>query len=70
MDFCFDTKSQIKPMGYPCLTTDKVKQIVKKLKPKKAAGPDKMKTELYKVLVENDACMEAIRTCFQQIIDE
>ncbi|XP_068205230.1 uncharacterized protein PF3D7_1120000-like [Palaemon carinicauda] len=47
------------------LTEDKVKKILRKLKNKKAAGPDELKPELYKTIANDSKCLEIITKCLQ-----
>ena len=50
-DMAFQIKKEITHMEKPIITTRQLKENIKKLKNKKSAGPDKLKPELYKILI-------------------
>ncbi|XP_068242210.1 uncharacterized protein [Palaemon carinicauda] len=65
MDMISPITRKITPMNTPKLTEDKVKKILRKLKNKKAAGPDELKPELYKTIANDSKCLEIITKCLQ-----
>ena len=49
-------KGAISSMNLPVLKEETLKDLLKKLKNNKAAGPDKMKGEFFKELGKDDIC--------------
>lgn len=59
-------------MRYNAITKDKVENCVKKLKDKKASGPDNSnnnKTEFYKALAQSDICIDSLRKALNNEIE-
>ena len=48
------------------ITEEKVKKELKKIKSCKAAGPDGLKSELYKAMADNEKCLSALTRCFKE----
>lgn len=69
MDMCFDITLKIKSMKYSTFDTSHIKTVSRKMKNNKTAGPDNVKPEMFKAVAESDICLEAIRSCFQQLLD-
>ncbi|MEL6606481.1 MAG: reverse transcriptase family protein, partial [Cyanobacteria bacterium J06614_10] len=61
-------RNRIKPMNKPDITEEKIKKCLKRLKKKKAPGPDGMKAELYKPLTESKKCIKTFTLCMQNEI--
>lgn len=53
------TEPQILPTKEPVIDKAKVEDCVKKMKNKKAAGPDGLKAELYKALLKKKCALTA-----------
>ena len=70
MDMAMEVENQIKPMRKPEFSVQKVAQRIKKLKCKKAAGPDGIKAEIYKALADKEEIVVALTECFQNEIEE
>ena len=64
MEYSLETK--IKPMSDINITNEDVKRIIKNMKGGKAPGPDGIKIEIYKELVENDICLQKLTSCLQE----
>ena len=62
-------KSTVHPMEDPHITRNEVKTYMKKIKKKKATGPDKLKGELYSVLEQSELCVMTLRNILQSIMD-
>ena len=60
LDMAVMVENQIEPMQKPEFTTQKVKKVIQKLKCRKAAGPDGIKPELYKALLNENELIEMI----------
>ena len=60
----------IKNMKKPIITLEDVENQIKKLRNGKASGPDQVKPELYKYLIENRQVMNHIMEILINIIDE
>ena len=56
-------------MEHPKITTEQVKVCLQKLKNNKAPGPDELKPELYKCLVERETSLDIFSKCLQQEVD-
>ena len=59
LDMCYkidETTRFIKPMQNPKITEKELIQQVRKMKNKKTPGPDNIKVEIYKNLIENKNC--------------
>ena len=69
MDMVGTTENSIKPMKYPKITEEKVKRCLKRLKNKKAAGPDGLKPEMYKTLMEDEECLKILTKCLGNEIE-
>ena len=70
-DMCYnidDTTRFIKPMKTPNITEKELIQQVKKMKNKKTPGPDNIKTEIYKKLIENKNCCSKLLTSLNDTI--
>lgn len=69
----FDTVSKlnrvIKEMEYPIVQEKEVKEGLKKLKNKTAAGPDKMKGEFYKALQDSEKFIKLLTESFREILE-
>jgi len=46
-----------------------VAEYLKRLKNNKSAGPDAMKHEFYKALVQSDKCVDTLTWCFNRIME-
>ena len=69
-DMALPIKKEITSMEKPIITTRQLKENIKKLKNKKAAGPDKLKPELlYKILIENIKIMNTVTICCNEIVN-
>ena len=62
-------KSTVHPMEDPHITRNEVRTYMKKIKKKKATGPDKLKGELYSVLEQSELCVMTLRNILQSIMD-
>ena len=62
-------QKELNEMRKPDLNVDKVRQTLKKLKAKKAAGPDTLKPELYKELAKSEVCTNKLSECLQKEIE-
>ena len=69
MDMAYRTENVINPMYYPKITEEKVKKCLKRQKNKKAAGPDGLKPEMYKTLVEDEKCIKILTKCLKNEIE-
>ncbi|XP_068234279.1 uncharacterized protein [Palaemon carinicauda] len=58
-------KRKITAINIPNITKEKVKKTLRKIKNKKAAGPDALKPELHKTLIKEIKCLEIITQCLQ-----
>ena len=56
-------------MEDPHITRDEVKSYMKKIKKKKASGPNKLKGETYNVLEQSELCVMTLRNILQSIMD-
>ncbi|XP_068224647.1 uncharacterized protein [Palaemon carinicauda] len=70
MDMVAPITRKITPMNIPNLTEEKVKKILRKMKNKKAAGPDELKPELYKTIANDKKCLEIVTKCLQNETEE
>ena len=62
-------QNKINPMEDPQITKDEVKLYLKKIKKKKATGPDNLKGEFYSVLEQSEICVITLRNIMQNIMD-
>ena len=60
---------QISKMDTPAIEQIDVEQCIKVMKSKSAPGPDGLKVEMYKALVKEPRCLEALTNCFQNELD-
>ena len=61
---------QCKPMEDDVITEEEVKKHLKRLKDKKAPGPDGLKSELYKMMTGSDTFIREITLSFNTILKE
>ena len=66
MDALIEIENYIHPMSQPLVDTNKVKNIIKKMKNKKSAVPDGLKVDLYKALMNSEVCMNTLVTCLKK----
>ena len=59
----FKTENRISEMKECKFETKEVIKTIKKLRNKKAAGPDRLKSELYKSLINNKICIDTLTNC-------
>ena len=59
----------IKPMKETIITKEDIKKQLKRLKEGKAPGPDGIKPEIYKALVDSDIGINALQQSYKKIID-
>ena len=69
LDMAFPIEKIIRPMREPSITEKKVKSCLKRLKNKKAAGPDGLKSELYKTLGEDEECLKVLTKCLKNEVE-
>ena len=69
MDMAFTIQNKCDRMNNVEITHDEIKNCLKELKKGKAAGPDKLKPELYKEIEKSPICLETLKNCFQNIIE-
>ena len=55
-------------MKLTIITKEKVRQVINKLKRRKAAGSNKLKPELYIEIAKSEICLETIAKCFYNIL--
>lgn len=60
MDMAHKVEKGIKPMNDKTINKEDIKTIIRKLKNKKAPGPDRIKPELIKALLNSDICIDEI----------
>ena len=70
LDAAYAIKRVTKNMEDIYIGKGEVKENLRKLKEKKAAGPDGMKAELYKTLQNNEKFTELLAKCFNKVIEE
>ena len=70
MEMIGRTNKNLVYMGTPKISVDELKMGLKKLKNKKAAGPDQLKPELYKSLLDSAKCMEVLVNCYNKVLEE
>lgn len=51
------------------ITEDEIKKCNQELESGKAAGPDKLKPELYEEIGKSQICLGTLNSCFHKIID-
>ena len=68
LDAVCTVKRVIKEMEYPAVE-EELKESLRKLKNKKAAGPDKMKVEFYKTFQDSEKFIKLLTESFRQIIE-
>lgn len=66
MDAAMESRNMITPMKYPDFTNRKVKEKLRKLKNRKAAGPSGLKPELYKAMNNSETFLKTITNCFRK----
>lgn len=69
MDMAENITVNIAPMDYPNMEVQKVKNCLKKLRNNKAPGPDKLKTEIYKVIGKNETCITVLTECLKNELE-
>lgn len=69
MDMACIVHKEIRPMMTVQISREELTKVLKQLKNKKAAGPDKCKPEFYKALVHKPDCMEIMLNCFNEILE-
>ena len=69
LDCTMPVNSPIPHMKEPKISCEDVENQIKKLKPGKAAGPDSLKPELYKYLVENPRVISTLAKIFNKILE-
>merc|ERR1712106_1207774 len=70
MDMAMSTKDSIEPMKTPIMQEINLNKRLEELKNNKAAGPDKLKGELFKELGKREACREVMVKCFNNVLEE
>lgn len=70
IDMIGEVKKPPSTMIEPTITQSSVSSCIKKLKNKTAAGPDGLKPELYKALLDHEPCLKAITLCFQEELNK
>ena len=66
MDAAMQSRNHITPMKPADITETKVKEKLKNLEKRKAAGPSGLKPELYKALGNNSVCLKTITKCLKK----
>lgn len=61
-----DVDSEIIPMGKPDFTCEEVHAHISKMKNKNASGPDVLKAELYKALVQTQKGLQTLTECLKR----
>ena len=56
-------------MKDPYITDQDIKTRLKKTKNRKAAGPDGIKIELFKVMIDSSICMRNLRVCLNNTLN-
>lgn len=69
LDMAVKVEKEVNNMNKPQVTVIQVKESIRKLKDKKAAGPDCLKPELYKTLKDNQKFLETVTQCFNKILE-
>ena len=69
MDMAMSTKEMIIPMEATKMIDEELKENLRKLKNNKAAGPDKLKAELFKELGKRGTCREVMLKCFNNVLE-
>ena len=70
MDMAMSTKDMIEPMRIPIMKEKNLEKRLEELKNNKAAGPDKLKGELFKELGKREICREVMIKCFNNVLEE
>lgn len=70
LDAVDEVEHQIRPMEKPDISVEKVERRVKKLKNKKAAGPDGLKAEIYKAMIGERNMLVKLTECFRNELEE
>ena len=70
MDMAVRIENILLPMKEPEINKEKVIKCLKKIKNKKAAGPDGIKPEIYKAFLESDKCLETLVRCLKNEMQE
>ena len=60
----------IKPMKNPLITVEEVERQIKRMRTNKAPGPDGIKAELYKVMLENRELVSILTISLNGILEE
>ena len=60
--------NRIRPMNEIDLNEEKITKCLKNFKEKKAAGPDRLKSELYKILANNKKSKKILTKCMKKEI--
>lgn len=63
MDMVVRIDNIIRPMKEPVIDEERIKKCLKKLRNKKAAGPDGIKPEIYKAFLNSKICLETLVKC-------
>ena len=63
-----ELEKEIAPMKLTIITKEKVRQVINKLKRRKAAGSNKLKPELYIEIAKSEICLETIAKCFNNVL--
>merc|ERR1712082_67699 len=63
------TKEMIIPMKATKMKDEELKENIRRLKNNKAAGPDKLKAELFKELGKRGTCREVMLKCFNNVLE-
>ena len=65
LDMEFKLQTHIKPMMDTVIDTNKITKTIKSMKKGKSAGPDGLKIELYKEMLESEVCLQKLTECLQ-----
>lgn len=69
-DYDIHTQSKIIPMTYPEIEVKELRTQMKKIKTRKATGPDNITPEMYRAMEQSKVCVTALQTIYQKIVDE
>ena len=70
LDMAMRVEGEITSMRLPELKRGTLEGLLKKVKNKKATGPDKLKGELFKELGKSEVCLKTMVNCFNNVLKE
>lgn len=56
-------------MQRPKIEKEELTKVLKKVKNKKAAGPDEIKPELYKAMLNSEICLSKLTECYNRVLE-